>query len=197
MTTALTMSASLVTRFGGSRSARMKDTPKRPSFMVPSRLAGRASPASWADVSLGKLAGGGELTISAPQGAKSISLSKASGGVFATKWDKLRDVVTIPIIKQVAVRLVHLVLALGQHDPDYVDAFYGPAEWKTQAEKEKKSLDAIGAEAAELNATLAKAPDAATSGDEMLKLRHEYFAETGCRVGSAGADVGGRKIKVR
>ena len=54
----------------------------------------------------------------------------------------------------VAERYAHLVLALGQHDPDYVDAFYGPAEWKTQAEKEKKSLDAIGAEAAELSATL-------------------------------------------
>src|SRR6266487_990541 len=51
---------------------------------------------------------------------------------------------------KVAERYVHLVLALGQHDPDYVDAFYGPAEWKTQAEKEKKSLDAVGAEAAEL-----------------------------------------------
>ncbi len=51
----------------------------------------------------------------------------------------------------VAERYVRLVLALGQHDPDYVDAFYGPPEWKTQAEKEKKSLDAIGAEAAELS----------------------------------------------
>ena len=28
----------------------------------------------------------------------------------------------------VAERYSHLVLALGQHDPDYVDAFYGPAE---------------------------------------------------------------------
>ena len=74
-----------------------------------------------------------------------------------------------------AERYAHLVLALGQHDPDYVDAFYGPPEWKTQAEKEKKSLDAIGAEAAELSATLAKTPDAATSGDEMLKLRREYL----------------------
>jgi hypothetical protein len=33
----------------------------------------------------------------------------------------------------VAERYAHLVLALGQHDPDYVDAFYGPTEWKTQA----------------------------------------------------------------
>src|SRR5215467_9739621 len=50
----------------------------------------------------------------------------------------------------IAEKYVHLVLALGQHDPDYVDAFYGPAEWKTQAEKEKKSLDEIEDEAKKL-----------------------------------------------
>ena len=41
-------------------------------------------------------------------------------------------------LNPVAERYAHLVLALGQHDPDYVDAFYGPSEWKTQAEKEKE-----------------------------------------------------------
>src|ERR1043166_9345481 len=76
-------------------------------------------------------------------------------------------------LSPVAERYVHLALALGQHDPDYVDAFYGPAEWKTQAEKEKKSLDAIGAEAAKLTGILAKMPDTPTSGDEMLRLRRE------------------------
>jgi hypothetical protein len=50
----------------------------------------------------------------------------------------------------VAERYAHLVLALGQHDSDYVDAFYGPAEWKAQAEREKRSLDLIGTQAAEL-----------------------------------------------
>ena len=35
-------------------------------------------------------------------------------------------------------RYVRLVLALGKHDSDYVDAFYGPPEWKTH--------DAISAE---------------------------------------------------
>src|SRR5436305_11950517 len=55
----------------------------------------------------------------------------------------------------IAEKYAHLVLALGQHDADYVDAFYGPAEWKTQAEKEKKSLDEIGSEAQELIAALA------------------------------------------
>src|SRR5438067_13934256 len=78
-------------------------------------------------------------------------------------------------INAVADRYAHLVLALGQHDPDYVDAFYGPPEWKTQAEKEKKSLDAIGAEAAELIATVAKTPNAAALGDELLQLRREYL----------------------
>jgi hypothetical protein len=53
-------------------------------------------------------------------------------------------------INTVAERYAHLVLALGQHDPDYVDAFYGPAEWKTKAEKTKQSLEMIAAEAAKL-----------------------------------------------
>ena len=35
----------------------------------------------------------------------------------------------------IAERYVHLVLALGQHDPDYVDAYYGPPEWKKQSEE--------------------------------------------------------------
>src|SRR5262245_63591272 len=29
---------------------------------------------------------------------------------------------------------VKLVLAVGRHDPLYVDAFYGPAAWKTEVE---------------------------------------------------------------
>src|SRR6188472_4538924 len=87
-------------------------------------------------------------------------------------------------LSPLAERYVHLVLALGQHDPDYVDAFYGPAEWKTQADKEKKSLDAIGAEAAELlkelrvestAGPLVESSDIGNSNDEMLKLRREYL----------------------
>src|SRR5437868_3331787 len=95
----------------------------------------------------------------------------------------------------VAERYAHLVLALGQHDPDYVDAFYGPAEWKTQAEKEKKSLDAIGAEAAELIATLAKTPDAIASGDEMSKLRREYLQKQISALAARVRMLKGEKLK--
>src|SRR3954463_1245793 len=98
-------------------------------------------------------------------------------------------------LNPVAERYVHLVLALGQHDPDYVDAFYGPAEWKTQAEKEKKALDAIGAEAEELIATLAKIPDTATSADEMLKLRREYLQKQISALAARVRMLKGEKLK--
>ena len=46
-------------------------------------------------------------------------------------------------MNDIAERYVKLVLALGQHDRDYVDAYYGPAEWKQQAESAKASLDEL------------------------------------------------------
>jgi hypothetical protein len=38
---------------------------------------------------------------------------------------------------------VKLVLALGQHDADYVDAYYGPRSWRDEVRKEKQSLEEI------------------------------------------------------
>src|SRR5438034_4083947 len=104
----------------------------------------------------------------------------------------------------VAERYAHLVLALGQHDPDYVDAFYGPADWKTQAEKEKKSLDAIGAEAAELlqelrvertAAPLVESSNSGDSGDEMLKLRREYLQKQISALAARVRILKGEKLK--
>ena len=43
-----------------------------------------------------------------------------------------------------AERYVKIVLALGQHDADYVDAYYGPPEWKARGGGQTKvDLDAI------------------------------------------------------
>ena len=84
-------------------------------------------------------------------------------------------------VNTVAERYARLVLALGQHDPDYVDAFYGPSMWKTQAEKEKKSLDVIGAGTAELSATLTKTPDSAT---EFLEISFYCFSNSSTHPGA-------------
>ena len=71
-----------------------------------------------------------------------------------------------------AERYVKAVLAMGQHDKDYVDAYYGPPELKQQAEASKIDLDAIAAQARAIRADLAKLP----AGDtEMDRLRHSYL----------------------
>ena len=114
-------------------------------------------------------------------------------------------------MNSIAERYAHLVLALGQHDPDYVDAFYGPAEWKAQAEKEKKSLDLIGSEAAELlklmvDGTAASQPlvdskqpgtAAATeeAADEMVKLRREYLQKQISALAARVSILKGEKLK--
>lgn len=70
-------------------------------------------------------------------------------------------------LKPVAERYVKLVLAVGQHDGDYVDAFYGPAEWRTEAEASKLPLATIDQQAADLAADFAKtsaAPPVARRG---------------------------------
>jgi hypothetical protein len=46
-------------------------------------------------------------------------------------------------INSAASSYVKLVLALGAHDPDYVDAYFGPDEWKEQVIKNPLTLSAI------------------------------------------------------
>ncbi len=81
-------------------------------------------------------------------------------------------------LNAVAERYAHLVLALGQHDPDEVDAFYGPAVWKTQAEKEKKSLDMIAAEAQKLMVDRTLAARALVDSESAAKASHSDAATT-------------------
>jgi len=71
-------------------------------------------------------------------------------------------------------RYVRLVLAMGQHDADYVDAYYGPPEWRKEAEAQKLPLAEITARAAALANDLAAAPPPA-SADELTRLRHQYL----------------------
>jgi hypothetical protein len=74
-----------------------------------------------------------------------------------------------------AERYVRLVLAVGQHDPDYVDAYYGPPQWRKDAETAKLPLAAIATSAAALGREIAAAKPP-VSADEMTQLRHQYLA---------------------
>jgi hypothetical protein len=72
----------------------------------------------------------------------------------------------------IAERYVKLVLAMGQHDPDYVDAYYGPAEWKKEADTAKMPLAAIRTAAARLLTELATVTPGTASIEQ---LRHKYL----------------------
>ncbi len=67
---------------------------------------------------------------------------------------------------------VRLVLAVGQHDADYVDAYYGEPAWQAEAEAEALPLAAIRDRAAEVAASLGTEPPAA---GEMVELRWRYL----------------------
>lgn len=60
-----------------------------------------------------------------------------------------------PLLADVAERYVKLVLAMGQHDASYVDAYYGPPAWQEQANARPQSLRDIHAAASAALALLA------------------------------------------
>src|SRR5436305_2826218 len=75
-------------------------------------------------------------------------------------------------MNRAAESYVKLVLAVGQHDADYVDAFYGPPEWRREAEAHQRPLTEIRAEAEALIATVAADRP---GGDDLERLRHAYL----------------------
>jgi hypothetical protein len=92
----------------------------------------------------------------------------------------------------VAEGYVKLVLAVGLHDSNYVDAYYGPEKYKTEAEAEALPLESIRSEA---EALIAKLPAAGeTGGGQIVELRRSYLA-TQLRALVAHVDqLGGMKM---
>ena len=76
-------------------------------------------------------------------------------------------------LNNIAEPYVKLVLAVGQHDADYVDAYYGPKEWKTESEAEKPSLETILQTAIPLKIKLDKIHS--KQNEDILQLRHQYL----------------------
>jgi len=77
-------------------------------------------------------------------------------------------------VNDLAERYVKLVLAMGQHDSDYVDAYYGPEAWRAEAEGRQLTLEQIGFEAGALITELDRTPPAPDS-EELVQLRHLYL----------------------
>jgi len=77
-------------------------------------------------------------------------------------------------LDDIAESFVKLTLALGQHDPDYVDAYFGPPEWAQEVEKKPATLDVILEQARSLSAEIAQLP--LSTEDAMLHQRQLRLA---------------------
>lgn len=76
----------------------------------------------------------------------------------------------------IAEEFVKLALAVGQHDADYVDAYFGPEEWRAKVEEESLDLDEILDRALALSQSIDSL--AVDTADSMLSQRHRRLAKT-------------------
>ena len=61
-------------------------------------------------------------------------------------------------LDDIAESFVKLTLALGQHDQDYVDSYFGPEEWKEEVVAQELTLDQIIEQARALSSQIAALP---------------------------------------
>ncbi len=81
---------------------------------------------------------------------------------------------SLAAMNEIGEKYTRLVLAVGEHDANYVDAYYGPEQWREEAKSEAKSLDGLAQEAKNLLASLGASPPP-DDADELTQLRHSYL----------------------
>jgi hypothetical protein len=79
-----------------------------------------------------------------------------------------------PDLNPLAEQYVRMSLEIGTHEEGYIDAYYGPPEWKTEAEANPRSTADLKVAADELSAAIATALEA--SRDPVLQRRARTLA---------------------
>jgi hypothetical protein len=80
-----------------------------------------------------------------------------------------------PSLDPLAEKYVKLALAAGVHDGDYVDAYYGPPEWRTAAEAEILPLPEVRTRLRTLAGAIAAVDGAGF--DALQRRRHAYLGK--------------------
>lgn len=88
---------------------------------------------------------------------------------------------------------VKLVLALGRHDSDYVDAYHGPPAWKADAARSVRSLESILEDSKNVRESIA---DSALPQhvDDMVGLRRQYLLTQLAALSARCEQLGGKKF---
>jgi hypothetical protein len=79
-----------------------------------------------------------------------------------------------PDLNPLAEQYVRMSLEIGAHEEGYIDAYYGPPEWKTEAEANPRSTADLKIAADELSAAIATALEA--SRDPVVQRRARTLA---------------------
>ncbi|HTY35927.1 MAG TPA: hypothetical protein VMH23_02395 [Bacteroidota bacterium] len=84
----------------------------------------------------------------------------------------MSDRSALELLNEASETYVRLVLAVGEHDADYVDAYFGPPEWRAEVRKRAPALEEIKSTAASLEETLGLIPE---PEEDIVRLRHRYL----------------------
>ena len=120
------------------------------------------------------------------------TVSAACGMVRDSGQDRLEE----SHVNELARRYVAVVLAIGQHDPDYVDAYYGPEDLRPTGGKRPLAdidRDAAGIEEA-LQAGTGEGTGDGQPAQELTQLRHQYLLRQLAAARTRIAMLSGRKL---
>jgi hypothetical protein len=92
----------------------------------------------------------------------------------------------------IAFRYVGLVLRLGHHDANYVDAYYGPDSLKAAADRDSLPVATIAATADSLIAVLGDSVPA--YADSLVQWRHRYLRTQLGALSARAAMLGGKRF---
>jgi hypothetical protein len=97
--------------------------------------------------------------------------------------------------REIALRYVKLVLAVGQHDADFVDAYYGGDTLKKEAEAAKAPLAGLAADATALERDIDQTalPDWKDDA-ELWRLRKQYLQRQTAAVAARIGMLQGKKL---
>jgi hypothetical protein len=92
----------------------------------------------------------------------------------------------------VASRYVTLALGLGRHDPNYVDAYYGPPSLRAAADAESLQIAEVGRQADSLIRVLGDSVPA--YADSLVRLRHKYLRTQLGSMAARARMLGGQRL---
>jgi len=92
----------------------------------------------------------------------------------------------------IARRYVTLALGLGRHDPNYVDAYYGPESLRVAAEGESLGVAEVRTSADSLIAVLGDTVPAYY--DSMIRMRHRYLRTQLGSMAARARILGGQRL---